>query len=59
MPVIINDLEVVLDPPEPAAPSAAAAAGAPAPEAPPAPAPRVLERIEAHRRRRAARLRAH
>lgn len=57
MPVIINDLEVIIDPPGQAAgaevPVAASAGGA-------APlAPQTVVRIEEHRRARAARIRAH
>ena len=60
MPVIINDLEVILE--------SAETAPAGTPETPAAPqaettgtalAPKTLERIELHRRARAARIRSH
>lgn len=58
MPVIINDLEVILETPEAAAADEAAP---PPPQAPESAAltPQTLERIEAHRRSRAMRVRAH
>lgn len=56
MPVIINDLEVILD----ARDEGTADAPAARPEAPASRiAPATLDRVEMHRRDRAARVRAH
>jgi hypothetical protein len=58
MPVIINDLEVILENRREAADDGAPASTAPAPPDT-AIAPITLDRVEVHRRARAARLRAH
>ena len=59
MPVIINDLEVILETPETTAPDEAASTPVQPSEAAASLTPQTLERIEAHRRSRVMRVRAH